>query len=883
MQLILTHENADFDAIAAQAAAHKLYPDAIPLLSWRLNRNVEQFLRLYWDAFSFVRPADWRRKRVSKAILVDTQSLPSVRGIRAGKVEVQVIDHHDISDRASLKSDWQYHVEPVGATTTVIVEMLRERGIDLTSNEATLLLLGIHEDTGSLIYDTTTVRDLKAAAWLLQQGAVLSTVRRFINIPLSAAQEELFKALQENAEWQTIHGRSIVLAVAKVKGELREEVSAVAHRLRDTLGMDGLIMVVQLTPDHIQLVARSTSDQVDVSRVARAMGGGGHDRAAAATILSSDLEATVEKVRAALPAAVEPARMVSQLMSKGIQTMKASTEVSVAAKLMRRSGHEGYPVVGDEDGRLLGLLTRRAVDRAMDHQLGQLSVSEVMRAGRVFVTPEDTLTDVQNLMIAEGWGQIPVLKPDGDGQDEFLGIVTRTDVIGVIGRDAEESNESDLLGLMSSSLPEAVWQLILTVSKTAAIAGMPTYFVGGLVRDLLLGKPSTDLDMVVEGDAIALVRALMKKFGGQVRSHSRFGTAKWLLNEAAWQAVAPGRDLSSAPGTIDFVTARTEFYARPTALPEVANSSIKLDLHRRDFTINTLAIRLDGSHLGERLDFYGGQKDLDKGLIRVLHSLSFIDDPTRILRAIRLEQRLGFEIEGRTVELMSSALPLLERVTGDRIRHEIEFALEESDPAAIMHRLGELGVLESIEVGLTWDDRINGQLGFAAELGKTNGWRRMVSGDDLVFSYFALWMTSVKAQVMQKSMRRLKVRRRTRSDVDALSETKAQLEKLGSDSPPSAFVGILSDLAPRVLFALRVALDSNPILGRSVELYQTEWRSVTTAVDGHDLMELGVPRGPDVGRILSMLLNARLDGQVKDDSEEEAYLTELLADEFPAA
>src|SRR5690606_37682656 len=279
--------------------------------------------------------------------------------------------------------------------------------------------------------------------------------------------------------------------------------------------------------------------------------------------------------------------------------------------------------------------------------------------------------------IEEDWGQIPVVEPatadrepNGQAGDRLLGIVTRTDLLRLLGRPIEETAPANRRALLASGLSPAVWALVQHTGEVAAQMGMPIYFVGGLVRDLLLELPAVDIDIVVEGDAIALAQELRRRFGGRVRSHARFGTAKWLLSRNARRRLAPDAALAEAPATIDFVTARTEFYERPSALPEVERGSIKLDLHRRDFTINTLAIRLDGAYLGQLLDFYGGMRDLERGLIRALHSLSFIDDPTRILRAVRLEQRLGFQIEPRTRELIADALPMLDRVTGDRIRHE---------------------------------------------------------------------------------------------------------------------------------------------------------------------------------------------------------------------
>ena len=229
--------------------------------------------------------------------------------------------------------------------------------------------------------------------------------------------------------------------------------------------------------------------------------------------------------------------------------------------------------------------------------------------------------------------------------------------------------------------------------------GFPLYAVGGFVRDLLLGHPNLDVDLVVEGDAIRLAQELARRLGGHVRSHRRFGTAKWILPDPL-RAPTNG----ALPEALDFATARTEFYEHPTALPTVERSSIKQDLHRRDFTINTLAIRLTPDRWGELLDFYGGRKDLDDRLIRVLHSLSLVEDPTRILRAARFEQRFGFQIEPRTAELIGNALDLLDRVSAERVRHELELLLAETEPERAFCRLAELNVLTVLNPDLHCGD-----------------------------------------------------------------------------------------------------------------------------------------------------------------------------------
>jgi tRNA nucleotidyltransferase (CCA-adding enzyme) len=874
MLLILTHENADFDAVASQLAAHKLYPEGVPLLSRRVNRNVQQFLTLYWDALPFMRPDDWQRRRVDRVLLVDTQSLPGVRGLHPEKAAVQVIDHHEVEP--SGQPGWTYHVEQVGSTTTLLVEMLQEAGLSLTTLELTLLLLGIHEDTGSLIYDTTTARDARAAAWLLEQGAQLSLLRRFLDFPLSEDQQALYDKLQQNAQWLRIEGQSIVLATAVAGDDFEEEISAVAHRLRDALSPDGLILLVKLKLNHVQLVARSTTDDLDVSVLAHTFGGGGHSRAAAATILDQELGAVQQQVRDLLPTLVRPMAKVSQIMSYGVQILPATATVADAAELMQRFGHEGFPVVDPENARLVGLLTRRAVDRAMSHKLERLPVSQVMKVGEVIVRPSDSIEQVQRLMIEEGWGQIPVVAEDADGEaGPLIGIVTRTDLLNLLSEPARPVDHHEMRGRLAAYLPPALWKVVQAASAVAGELNMPLYFVGGLVRDLLLDKPLTDIDLVVEGDAIKLVRRLQAKFGGDVRSHARFGTAKWLVSLEVWQRVAPAVSHDDVPEAIDFVTARTEFYTRPSALPEVERSSIKLDLHRRDFTINTLAVRLDGAHLGELLDFYGGRRDLEQGLIRVLHSLSFIDDPTRILRAIRLEQRLDFAIEEHTAALMQAALPMLDRVTGDRIRHEIELALRESQPTAVLQRLAELKVMAQIHSDLLWLDTAAAAIGRAQDLLREPQWRETLQGESPAFIYFALWLLPLALPVQTAVMDRLKVRKTTRDDLTAINRLLAELATLPADASPSRVVQILRAYPLRGLLVARAAVIHAAAIDQ-IERYFREWRHVRPALDGTALLALGLKPGPQIGRLLEQLLAARLDGVVADEAGERRLLQELI-------
>lgn len=866
MRLILTHENADFDAVASLLAAHKLYPDATPLLPRRLNRNVEQFFALYWETFPFIRPSEWTRRKISNILLVDTHALNTVRGI-VKEPTVHVIDHHPGHKQ---RHGWTYQVEAIGAATTLLVEQLKNKGHLLTSQEATLMLLGIYEDTGSLTYDTTTSRDILAAAWLLDQGALLPIVRRFLAMPLSEGQNHLYNQLITAVRWQEIHGQSIAITTATAPNDFKEEMSVVAHRLRETLNPTALFMLVQVRQD-VQLIARSIDEKVDVAVIARALGGGGHSRAAAALVTDQTVTAVCQELVRLLPQAVQPIARVAELMSHGVQTVKPTTKVNEAARLMQILGYEGYPVYDPDAQQIIGLLTRRAIDRAMSHNLHDLPISRVMKSGSVTVRPSDSVDHLQYLMISEGWGQIPVLS-DNNLDGAPIGIVTRTDLLNHLFQPSARPAEPEMNQLLTERLPTAVWQLVTHISQTAANLKLPLYFVGGIVRDLLLGQTPTDLDMVVEGDGIRLAQALHKEYGGDIHAHARFGTAKWMLDTAVW----PDKNSDQLPASIDFVTARTEFYKEPSALPEIIHGSIKLDLHRRDFTINTLAIRLDGPFLGQLLDFYGGQHDLEHGLIRVLHSLSFVDDPTRILRAVRLEQRLGFQLETRTAELIGNALPLLARVSGARLRHEIELAFRESNPVLVMARLADLHILPHLHPGLSWTEEMAAAFTRLRPLLRDPIWQPAQLDDTPAFLYFALWLTPLPAEVQAQTMKRLRVRKTTRDDIETGSRLLATLQALPATASPSQIEKALRPYHLRMLLVARAWLTDGRLTA-NLDNYMQTWRHVKTAVTGNDLRAAGLKPGPQFAILLDHLLAARLDGTIQTHADEQALLAALIA------
>lgn len=891
MRLILTHEQADFDAIAALYGAYLLDEGAHPILPRRINRNARSFLTLYGADFPFLDPRDIPQGVVEMVTLVDTQSLVTLKGM-GERTKVRVFDHHPL--RKNNPPNWEVTVFDLGATTTFLVEALHERGPKLTPTQATLLLLGIYEDTGSLTFSRTTPRDARAAAWLLEQGADLGIAVRFLNPPLTNEQREIYDQLVSAAETHEINGHRVVLACGEATG-LTEEISTLAHKLRDLFDPDALFVLVQ-TIEGIRLVARSTTEDIDVSAIASHFGGGGHDRAAAALIKKDtdnlSLITIREKLLSVLPSHIRSPLTVAQVMSRRPRLLAPETSVHEAAQMMTRYGYEGFPVA--RDGKLLGLLTRRAVDRALSHRLN-LTAASLMEAGEITVRPGDSLQQVQALMIESGWGQIPVSDPESG---KIIGIVTRTDLLKTLERRPRPAQPAYAKKL-ERALPPGHLALIRAVAEEAEALRLPAYIVGGFVRDLLLDHPGLDFDIVVEGDAIGLAKALARKHGGRVTSHSRFGTAKWSLENSTFgsrnsifdnRISTPAKNRMSSienPKSnieypishieyLDLISSRQEFYEHPTALPTVERGSIKLDLHRRDFTINTLALRLDGRHFGELHDYYGGLPDLQKRRIRVLHSLSFIDDPTRMLRAVRYEQRYGFHIEPRTLQLMDEAKPLLARLSEERLRHELDLIVEEPRAPAMLARLSELNLMTSISDVLPWSVELRERLDSARKTPPPPGWGLppAVAGLSLNGALtWLLWLLDLPRAQIETLHGRLRFSLGLYKALLAASTLKAELPAL-SGNPASKWVQRLEGSPLPALYAVFLVSGES-----ALEQYVLHWQTIHPKTTGETLKALGLPPGPRYQQILWQLRAAWLDGELTSEAQEAKLLDSLVNSE----
>ncbi|MDQ7033732.1 MAG: CBS domain-containing protein [Anaerolineae bacterium] len=548
---------------------------------------------------------------------------------------------------------------------------------------------------------------------------------------------------------------------------------------------------------------------------------------------------------------------IADLMSYSVQTVDADSKIIDLIQRLRRIGHEGYPVL--ENGHVVGLLTLRDADKALEYGLEAATVRDVMLGGTVTLHPDDPVSLLASTMIENDWGQIPVV----DRHHRLLGIVTRTDLIQYWGQlHAAKATQISQIEIDSAKhiLGKEPVHLIEQIAQHAQKHDILLYMVGGVVRDLLLERRNTDIDFVVEGNAIEFAENICATYGGRLHTYKPFGTAKWIIDDKVAKTI--NLPLDSIPDHIDFASTRSELYEHPTALPTVYNSSIKLDLRRRDFTMNTLAAQLSPKRAMWRiLDFYGGLADIEQGLIRVLHSLSFVDDPTRIIRAVRFSERLQFVIEPRTAELIQTALPMLRRITGERIRHELELLLKEASPSRGLLKLEALGALKHIHPDLTVKPTIR-----TAFDTLENGFPQW--SENTILIKWHLLMAQIDAEKVVAVATRLLVSRNQAEGFQKTAYIAQESTQLQHPlAKPSEIDALLSPLSEEGLSALWILLDDETARQR-IEQYHDEWQYIKPTITGHDLRERGLQPGHEYRIILERLREGWLDGDIGHADEE---------------
>ena len=876
MDVIATHSNADFDGLASMVAAKKLYPGAKLVLPAGAQETVRNFLSVHDLDLSKLKELDLQR--ITRLILVDTQE-PSRIGtltscLENPSVEVVVFDHHIESDSVCAGRSKQSMVDSVGATTTLLIEQLQRRHIPVTPFEATVMALGLYEETGSFTFASTTSRDFEAAAFLVEAGADLNLVSDTLYTPLDPDAVALLNDLLEQAEVLYLEGRKVLVSTSTID-RCRGEAAGVVHRLAELQGVDAVLVAVMMA-DRVEVIGRSRRPEIDVGWIAREFRGGGHAVAAAATVKGQTLSEVKEKIVQLLTTHYRPTLLAQDVMTRPVKAIEVDTTVAEAGQRMTTYGLNVFPIL-DEKDHYRGIVSRESIQKALFHRLGKMTVRDIMQTDAHTAQPETSFHDVEMVMIERNQRCVPILK-----DRKVVGVITRTDLLRTLHDDVLKTARTrtirpgeveagiggphrNVKGLLRSRLPHRLVTLLEEAGQLADRCEVSIFVVGGCVRDLLLGIHNLDLDLVIEGDGIAFARKLGDILQARVKVHERFGTAMVLLPDGF---------------KLDVATARTEYYEYPTALPTVEHSSIKKDLYRRDFTINALAVRLNGKGFGDVLDFYGGQRDLNDKVIRVLHGLSFVEDPTRVFRAIRFETRFGFRLGKDTTALIAGAVKmnLFHRLSGHRLLEELKLLCSEREPRQAIKRLADMGLLRFIHPKLSWSDRLEKLL---SAIDEAIDWYRLLYLDRKMRVWLVYMMGFL--EMLPESGVKDVLKRFPFSEQEATRLKMARvgchnaIRRLGSKRPlkPAELYHLLSGLPDETLLIF-MAKSKGDTVKRQVSAFLTTYQHVKLNLTGSDLAAMGLKPGPQFKQILAQLLDARLNGDVRTDTEERQFVQQLV-------
>jgi tRNA nucleotidyltransferase (CCA-adding enzyme) len=874
-EIITTHINADFDALSSMVAAKKLYPDATLVFPGSQEKSLRNFfLHSISYLFDFSRIKEIDLDQVKRLILVDTRQRNRIgrfaKLLDRKDVDIHIYDHHPASDD-DIRGNKEV-IRAIGSTTSILAEVIREKGIPITPDEATIMCLGIHEDTGSFTFSSTREEDHLAAAWLSGQGANHNVIADLLTREMSAEQVWILNDLTRSATTHVINGVEIVIAKV-IREDYTGDFAVLVHKFMEMENLKVIFALAQME-DKVYLVARSRIEDLNVAEIALAFGGGGHPQAASATIRKKTLIQVEKSLHTLLRNRVNPRKVAMDMMSSPVIHVPPGKSVKEASTIMTKYNINVLMVV-NKKGVLKGYITRQIMEKAVYFGLGHVPVKDYMNIDFSIVRPDAQLSEVQDLIIKNKLRILPVMQ-DGN----LLGVITRTDLLSILvgspvtedffyhpGNASNFTKKKNISSMLKERLPRKIISLIKDFGTTADSLGYNAYLVGGLVRDVLLKKENLDVDIVLEGDGIGFAQEFARSHEVRVRSHKKFGTAVLVFPDGF---------------KVDVATARMEYYETPAAPPMVETGSLKMDLLRRDFTVNTLAIKLNKKDYGTLIDYFGGQKDLRERLIRVLHNLSFVEDPTRVFRAIRFEQRFGFTIGKLTLSLIKNAIDIncFKDLSGRRLLTELRLILMEGKPERAIERMHELDMLQFISPDIEYTEGLRKIL---EDIKAVISWFDLLYLEEPYEAWKIFWygLTSsldaraVQALAARMQMNDLESRRMIaqRLNLDHIVESLIRIK--GDDN--FGIYTLLSQYDTEVLLFI-MAKANNEKIKKIISSYFTRLKGKRLYLKGRDLKDMGFQPGPLYKEIFTRLLEASLNGKVGTREEEIEFVKERFGE-----
>ncbi len=878
LTIITSHVNADFDAMASMLAAQKLYPDALVVFPGSQEKNLRNFfIQSMVYLFNIAELGKIDVSAVTRLVLVDTRRKNRIGDLRRilnnPELEIHIYDHHPKHDD-DIPADKEYH-RLTGATVTILSDILRKKKIPITPEEATIMCLGIYEDTGSFSFPSTTEHDFKAAAYLLSRGANLNVISSMITREFNPEQIGLLNDMIQASRHYVIKGVDLVLTSVTTDNYF-PDFSFLVQKMAKMENIDAIFALGQME-NKVYVVARSRTDDVDVGDILDQIGGGGHPSAAAATVKGKTIAQTEQLLFEALYAKINPRRQARNLMSSPAIMASEDTTCKEAKALLTRYNINALLVAGNSSNPsgFSGYITRQVIEKALFHHLETIPIREYMSTEISHVHPDADVVEIQDKIIGNKQRILPVVE---DGR--VVGVITRTDLLNTLVQqnrpanqefspwDHKSSNKRSRMvnNFLRERLPKHMMKTLTQLGETASQLNCNAYVVGGFVRDLFLYRKNEDIDVVIEGNGIDFAKTFAQAFGARTHTHQKFGTAVIIFPDGF---------------KIDIASARMEYYQFPASLPVVEMSSIKMDMFRRDFTINTLAIQLNPGKFGRLIDFFSAQKDIKDKALRVLHNLSFVEDPTRVFRALRFEQRFGFTIGKLTSSLIDNAVKMdfFKRLAGKRVYAELKLILKEENPAPTILRLMDYELLKVIHPGIKIKSDLKHLLDTTK---KVTDWHDLLFIDEPYERWAVFFMAMIRhcdQPTTHEICEHLTIAPRHAGMFGEYRiHAEQQLTRLERHKhlKNADLFNLLKAFKTEVILYMMVCTGSE-IAKKRISFYHTRLRNVAITITGKDLLDMGLASGPVFSKMLQAVLEAKLNGLVKTREDEFDFIRKNIS------
>ncbi len=869
MQVVFLEKGSDLDALSAAYGLTLLYPQVKILLPDQLSETAKITLNRFKDRFNGRIVKKGYIKKLEKIFLVDNHHIKTVLKELGDFInedtQIEIYDHHQILEEEEILKDKKIvmFLEETGAATTIVVNKIKEKKIHIDKVDATILALGIYEDTGKFTYSITAGKDLEAAAYLVNSGAELNVIREILEKRITDKQIHILEQLTDNIHYIFSKDKKVAISTAYCL-EYIPDISSVISMVQPFEETDAFFVIIN-TKGKITIIGRSKTKDINVGRILMNLGGGGHPFAASATVKGFSTVEVKSILENLILSNLYRDFPVEDIMDRNI-TIYSSDVILSEVKIEELEKPVIFVV--DKEGNFEGIIFTRVIKEAVKHNVKKVPLKEFIIDDIFVFSPQTTLGDIEQYIITSSQDIFPIVE-----KGKPVGMVTKNQIIMVlhgqpffsekdvfISRERVKPKYLNFKRKVELFFPEFILKELKQIGELAKKLGYRAYIVGGVVRDLVLGKKNLDIDIIVEGDAPILAKEYARIHSLKVHTFEEFMTAQITLKNGQ---------------KIDFATARREIYDYPGAYPKVEKATLKEDLYRRDFTINTLAIEITEDNFGILIDYFNGLRDIKDRVIRILHQLSFVEDPIRILRALRFSGRLGFKIGKHTERLLNLAVEeeLLKVAPSGRINLELTYTFKEEKSVEIILLMNRYKVLNQLIPEFYFDTKREELLTRLRDtiISFEMFFQRKV---DRVSNYLLALMYHLPLDISYVFLQKYHFIQSVKF-FEEFFEKKSIFKKVPEKN--SELYEKIKNISENLLVFFCSYLDID-ISERIIQILKKK-EEKKMLISGKDLKELGLKPSPVFKEIIEDVFKQYLDGKIKSKKEALAYIRKKYINE----